>query len=516
MPGGRPIDAVVKSRASGDWQASKSDGDSRATPVGTFWILVDFTVRPTEFMIVPTHEIKWIIAADIVDWSSRNDGPTERGHTRITTESVAEWRNRWDLLEMDNGSENAGYPSVGRADRRDGGLIATKEPDLLFRCVLEVTETVELLAVVDTQVSTWAEELGLVLAVGLTEAPISLGHGYTGSRMERPDSTGGRSTRTILTTNTKTWSVTTASPDGAEAPGFILIDLRGSAGDTPTGVPSMIPRLLDSLQVLDAGRPVRAAAAVVGPDDLEDLAAAIAEEGRRGLVQISVAPAGLTAAEWRERMQAVVDNTAGLARSFVLGHEAAAALARVMGASHQVPPGWIRCYGPGAVAGNHDDARRHSFISSNRLDDDPSQVRRDLARHARLLALQIPLPPRLVQVGSLFGDEAFPTSRPQPQEGPDQASPSKSKAPQSPEVAFAAASSEKEGESPVPDNMADRLADLEVELAAARERIDALESAAGDAADAAEHGQWRDRADRVRSSISGLRPPRLRPSWRRK
>src|SRR5688572_4652092 len=50
----------VKTRRSGDWQASVKDGTPPPMPsdVPTFWVFVDLTVEPAAYYVVPDEEMR--------------------------------------------------------------------------------------------------------------------------------------------------------------------------------------------------------------------------------------------------------------------------------------------------------------------------------------------------------------------------------------------------------------------------------------------------------------------------
>jgi hypothetical protein len=110
-PDGRQFTADVKTRRVGSWQTDTRKGKERS-PVAeetSFWVLVDLTVEPTDFYIIP----EWWIQNDIyqahAEYLAKHGGQRaqapESTHHGITTDRVVEWHGRWELLGLSDAQQ---------------------------------------------------------------------------------------------------------------------------------------------------------------------------------------------------------------------------------------------------------------------------------------------------------------------------------------------------------------------------------------------------------------------------
>lgn len=107
-PGEGPIRHVrVKTRRSGTWQASTSDGDANAAPptVPTVWAFVDLSVSPPRFHLAEDAAVRRDIAAAHGEYLVRNAGRRVRNagsrHHAISLQRVERLSGGWELLGID-------------------------------------------------------------------------------------------------------------------------------------------------------------------------------------------------------------------------------------------------------------------------------------------------------------------------------------------------------------------------------------------------------------------------------
>jgi hypothetical protein len=105
-PAGAAKVVYVKTRRAGDWQTDMRKGQPR-TPEedpSEFWLFVDLTAEPTEFFIAPAWWVENHLFEDFQAYIAKHGGRRARTpdstHQRITMESIAEWRSRWDVLGL--------------------------------------------------------------------------------------------------------------------------------------------------------------------------------------------------------------------------------------------------------------------------------------------------------------------------------------------------------------------------------------------------------------------------------
>lgn len=92
----------VKTRSRGDWQVSTGDGEARPERDPTRFVLfVDLIPATPRFFVMPEWEYKIEVYRDHADYLRHNPGrrgPNGSKHHKVVTDSVADWRDRWDLI----------------------------------------------------------------------------------------------------------------------------------------------------------------------------------------------------------------------------------------------------------------------------------------------------------------------------------------------------------------------------------------------------------------------------------
>ena len=111
---GTQFSAYVKTRTSGDWQTDQRRGHVREVEPeeSSFWILVDVSAVPADFYVVPESWMENDIYEAHQKYLAKHGGrrainPAATHHA-IRTPRVVEWRNRWDLLGLDDPTQRRG------------------------------------------------------------------------------------------------------------------------------------------------------------------------------------------------------------------------------------------------------------------------------------------------------------------------------------------------------------------------------------------------------------------------
>lgn len=101
-----PVQLIVRAKRGPVWQASTTYGIPRSEPEqpeGRFWVLVDLRPDVPTFWVVPEWWIQNDIHRDFSAYLARNGGRRKEGgdstHHAITENRVAQWQDRWDLLQ---------------------------------------------------------------------------------------------------------------------------------------------------------------------------------------------------------------------------------------------------------------------------------------------------------------------------------------------------------------------------------------------------------------------------------
>jgi len=103
-----PVQLIVRAKRGPVWQTSTTYGIPRSEPQqpeGRFWVLVDLRPDVPTFWVVPEWWVQNDIHRDFSAYLARNGGRRKEGgdstHTAITELRVAQWQDRWDLLQQE-------------------------------------------------------------------------------------------------------------------------------------------------------------------------------------------------------------------------------------------------------------------------------------------------------------------------------------------------------------------------------------------------------------------------------
>lgn len=221
--------------------------------------------------------------------------------------------------------------------------------------------------------------------------------------------------RLTETARTGEWTTTLTTHGRGREGGWIWVDVTapphardtGAAshpGGEATGEPEIedpqwtaVPRLVrDILSVTDArdselilsNRPT-----LVGPEELDDLIAAICDPDRRGSAMVAAPVRGGPLPVLIDHTEELTRESVGLAGVYVLDEDAAWDLRESFGRLHAVPGGAIRTFLPGADPASAVDGRRHRILMANTIATQPlGKLVRTLGWASRNSALNLPLP----------------------------------------------------------------------------------------------------------------------------
>jgi hypothetical protein len=92
----------IKTRTGGTWQGTTNDADpdpERAP--ARFVVFVDLADAALEFYVAPEWWFQLDVHRDHSAYLARRPGPRASTHHAIQLRRIAEWRGRWDLLDLD-------------------------------------------------------------------------------------------------------------------------------------------------------------------------------------------------------------------------------------------------------------------------------------------------------------------------------------------------------------------------------------------------------------------------------
>lgn len=92
----------VKTRTSGTWQGTTSEADpAPERHPDRFVVFVDLAEARPDFYVVPEWWFQLDVHRDHSAYLVRRPGPRASKHHAIQLRRIAEWRDRWDLLDLD-------------------------------------------------------------------------------------------------------------------------------------------------------------------------------------------------------------------------------------------------------------------------------------------------------------------------------------------------------------------------------------------------------------------------------
>lgn len=159
----------------------------------------------------------------------------------------------------------------------------------------------------------------------------------------------------------------------------------GIGGAMFTSRPKLATNILGAFTCDDHGFEVAEGPRVLFADEVDDLLRQLAETDHRSLVFLSGTDGTLPAKTWSDRLEAVTRETVGQAAVFVLDPDATAEFNACVSPAHALQPYGLRIFGPGIVAGDPYDGRRHRSIDPRTLivDSRVTDLRKSLGRLCR-------------------------------------------------------------------------------------------------------------------------------------
>lgn len=289
-----------------------------------------------------------------------------------------------------------------------------------YRAVWDVRDAV---AVAETQFRSWLRARGCdadavapgVHVLGEQRVPVCVtelkpGDGSRSVRYRLADHPGAGEWSVTLTAHEPGDAGDAAARDGGpgdpgDGPGsWIWADASESAVTGWAPVPALVRAILTAAEARDGQMRLREEVEDVTAAGADRLCSVVCDEARRGAA-IVAAPAQLVnAGSFRARVRQLTGECAGLAGLYLLDEPAAALLRTDWSPTHDIEPGAIRVFLPGADPASGRDARRHRVLPANMvLVEDPGTLARYLGAACRKRAAELPLPERVAVIDRLLG-----------------------------------------------------------------------------------------------------------------
>ncbi|WP_016700463.1 hypothetical protein [Actinoalloteichus spitiensis] len=162
-----------------------------------------------------------------------------------------------------------------------------------------------------------------------------------------------------------------------------------------TGTPRLAAALTEVLDVRDGAHALRPGPVRIGVDDTHWLLTVLGDRRRRGLAILAGSSGhdDVEFSRWVGLAGRLLNQTTGLAATYVLDPAATEAFNRDAGPGYAVPPWHLRSYRPGLDLADRVGARRHRVLGLSRIvESDDRENARILGWKAREVAENSPLP----------------------------------------------------------------------------------------------------------------------------
>ncbi|MDA3643662.1 hypothetical protein LZ318_12535 [Saccharopolyspora indica] len=289
-----------------------------------------------------------------------------------------------------------------------------------YRSVFQVEQgSVDILARVREQLHSWLRRKqydGDALKPG---SLVSLGPNADGVMLETEGKDGSSALRVRVTEKQPggIWtSQLTVHVPGSGDPAMVWVDIINPEvisedGDQPqrrqwTATPRLVRDLLMVLPATDGKARLDSRPERVRGEEAEELVGIIRDPGRRGPVYLVGSEESLPQEPWFRLASKVLHETVGIGAGYLLNPEATRTFARAVGKSHEVRPGTMRTFLPGAEPGDTTDALRHRVLSTGRIvKDEQRRLTRLLGWRARDVAIEQRLPKTAVRLDRQFEEQ---------------------------------------------------------------------------------------------------------------
>lgn len=291
---------------------------------------------------------------------------------------------------------------------------------LCYRSVFQVERgNTDVLALVKEQLHSWLRSKHYDSDALKPDVPVALGPNADGVMLEASGKDGSSALRVRVTEEQPrngTWtSQLTAHVPGNGAPAMVWVDILNPEVQAPknadkpgrrrrwTATPRLVRDLLTVLPAADGAARLDARPRRMTGEDAEELVDIVRDPTRRGPVYVAGSDGSLPLNPWFDLASDLLEETVGLGAGYVLDPEATELFARAVGKSHEVRPGTMRTFLPGAEPGDTTDALRHRVLSSRRIEtDERPKLRKILGWRARDIVIDQRLPTIAVRLDRQF------------------------------------------------------------------------------------------------------------------
>lgn len=194
-----------------------------------------------------------------------------------------------------------------------------------------------------------------------------------------------------------------ALPSGRGREQTIVVEVDLADVDRETALarvdpPTIVRSILDTYAANDGSVRLTGTPNVVRAGDVEDLLAAITDDGRTASVVVALSPAPDLDDAWRKVVASLTRQSVGVSAAYVVYHSAVEHLIERLPPSHRVGPGQIRTFLPGVQFDEPTDAIRHRWLAlptltrslESRRVAAPLQRRHGEAARRRFVAAELP------------------------------------------------------------------------------------------------------------------------------
>ncbi len=223
----------------------------------------------------------------------------------------------------------------------------------------------------------------------------TVGKNARASLVTVPGKSGSGHRRRLRMVEGSGYSTTITTDERGDDDLTFWIDVETPDAAKPAKVPALVRDIIEETTAFDGASQLTDTPHVLTLADMPDLARAINDDQRRGIIFAAGTAQDIPTEAWRNYVRTITRDTVGMATVVVLDTALTETFQHKFGpapSGYAVPPGTVRSFLPGARLDDASDARRNKILGTNRLLDDSNQyLLRVLGGVARRAAIAQPL-----------------------------------------------------------------------------------------------------------------------------
>lgn len=293
-----------------------------------------------------------------------------------------------------------------------GELPVTRRSALGFRSLYRTHDVPDLIDLAHGRLVRWLEHKKYHPARMVDGASVEIGNGVWAATQRFVDDESGASTfraRIIERQPRGRWTTElTIQNSAGGSRGWVWLDVH-KPDEGWTNTPRLARMLVAKVPARDGAHLLSVRPKVT--DDVDEVLRVLEDPSRRGVAFVAGAAPGRPMNDWRQEVEDLLQDTAGIAHSWVLSPTATIRFHKAVGTAHAVRPGFLRTFQPKIEWGDRLDADRHRFLTPTTIRRvSAPALRRVLGQRAREQLISARLPDYLRDLDRILrrqSDEAL-------------------------------------------------------------------------------------------------------------